>query len=188
MTIALSLLPSDRCQTCDVIISDLLFFLSILSPSSINFTLESLPLLRLRKEDQMTPADMAEIDTRAGDGQWLLSDPEATQIVPSEYYENRQGGLAGTVTVSRLCAYLKPLMNLSTLAGWPLSQETTTARQARKLTRYSTNSSRGKFCLSRTQTWKAPKMKPHSHSRNPTSIHAAWVGIILTYPTMMLLT
>jgi hypothetical protein len=65
----------------------------------------------------MTPADMAEIDTRAGDGQWLLSDPEATQIVPSEYYENRQGGLAGTVTVSRLCAYLKPLMNLSTLAG-----------------------------------------------------------------------
>jgi hypothetical protein len=32
---------------------------------------------------------MTEIDAGAGDGQWLLSDLEVTQIVPWEYYENR---------------------------------------------------------------------------------------------------
>ena len=43
---------------------------------------------------------MTVIDAGAGDGQWLLSDLEVTQIVPLECYENRQGDLAVTVTVS----------------------------------------------------------------------------------------
>lgn len=41
------------------------------------------------KKIKITPADMTEIDAGAGDGQWLLSDLEVTQIVPLEYYENR---------------------------------------------------------------------------------------------------
>jgi hypothetical protein len=45
---------------------------------------------------------MAGIGPGVGDGQWPLTDPEATQIVPLEYYENRQGDLAGIVTVCRL--------------------------------------------------------------------------------------
>jgi hypothetical protein len=41
------------------------------------------------KKIKTTPADMTEIDVGAGDGQWLLSDLEVTQIVPLEWYENR---------------------------------------------------------------------------------------------------
>jgi hypothetical protein len=59
----------------------------------------------------MTPDDMIGTDTDAGDGQWSLSDSEATQIVPLEYYENRQGDLAGTATVSRV---LHTYLNLLT--------------------------------------------------------------------------
>jgi hypothetical protein len=41
------------------------------------------------KKIKTTLADTTEIDVGAGDGQWLLSDLEVTQIVPLECDENR---------------------------------------------------------------------------------------------------
>ena len=42
---------------------------------------------------------MATTDSGVGDGQYSFSELEATQIIPEEYFENRQGDLAGTAIV-----------------------------------------------------------------------------------------
>ena len=93
------------------------------------YLLTSLSISRLHPDTQ---TDMSTTASDVGDGQWPVSDLEATQIIPEEYYENRQGDLAGTAIVSGPTRLLQNLlMFVQPLARRYYSEKQATARRAR---------------------------------------------------------
>lgn len=129
---------------------------------------------------------MAGTDTSAGDGKWPFSDPEVTQIVPLEYYENRQGDLIGTAIV---CCFVQRTIestNVFAFSETALVANVNDSGTSLRACLLKHQFAKNRHLTFKTRKWTILPMKPHSLSHNPISTHAAWGGTILMYQTMTL--
>ena len=156
-------LPVRRCLFEEIIMLKLLFHSYHFDPQ-FYLGLSVIAFFFTPYQMETTPADMAETDRGPGDGHWPLSDPEATQIIPKEYYKDRQGGLSWyNICMSDVRSYLKVLIPLKSPARSLYSQRQNDRPKSRGLFLLRRRSLKQQSQTARKPKWTTLPMRLHSH-------------------------